>query len=128
MFALASILALNAASCVGFGLLFLALPGAVAAFLGTPPAPAWLIAGLGALLVVHGAHLAWAARRRRPRRALVLYFSGGDLAWVIATLALIAGGVWINRPGGIASALLVAAGVGALGVLQWRASREPGRG
>ncbi|MDZ7829267.1 MAG: hypothetical protein U5K33_07205 [Halofilum sp. (in: g-proteobacteria)] len=122
MFALPSILALNATSCVLFGLLFLALPGTVAAFLGTPPAPAWLIAAIGAVLLANGAHLAWAARRQRPRRALVLYFSGGDIAWVIATLALIAAGVWINTPGGIAVALIVAMAVGAMGVLQWRAS------
>jgi hypothetical protein len=121
MFALASILALNAASCVVFGLLFLALPGGVAAFLGTPPAPAWVVAGLGVVLLVNGAHLAWAARQQRPRRALVLYFSGGDIGWVIATVALIAGGLWINAPGGIAAALIVAAGVGAMGVLQLRA-------
>lgn len=122
MLALASILALNATSCVLFGVLFLALPGAVAAFLGTPPAPAWLIAAIGVILVVNGAHLAWAARQQRPRRALVLYFSGGDIAWVVATVALIAGGLWITTPGGIAAALIVAAGVGAMGVLQWRAS------
>lgn len=120
MLALASILALNATSCVLFGLLFLALPGAVAAFLGTPPAPAWLIAAIGAVLLVNGAHLAWAARQQRPRRALVLYFSGGDIAWVIATGALIASGLWITSPGGIAAALIVAAGVGAMGVLQLR--------
>lgn len=122
MLALASILALNATSCVLFGLLFLTLPGAVAAFLGAPPAPAWLIAAIGVILVVNGAHLAWAARQQRPRRALVLYFSGGDIAWVIATGVLIASGLWITTSGGIAAALIVAAGVGAMGVLQWRAS------
>lgn len=127
MLALASILALNATSCVVFGLLFVALPGAVAAFLGVPPAPAWVIATIGALLLVNGAHLAWAARQRAPHRALVLYFCGGDMAWVVATLALIAGGLWITSPGGIAVALIVAAGVGAMGVLQWRASVRPGR-
>lgn len=128
MFALAAILALNATSCVLFGLLFLALPGAVAAFLGTPPAPAWVIGVIGALLLVNGAHLAWVARQRRPPRALVLYFAGGDIAWVVATLALIASGVWITTPAGIVASLIVAAGVGAMGVSQWRACTRPDRG
>jgi hypothetical protein len=120
MWPLAAILALNASSCVVFGLLFLALPGAVATFLGTPPAPAWLIAAIGAILVINGAHLVWAARQQRPRRGLVLYFSGGDIAWVIATVALIGSGLWITTPGGIVAASVVALAVGAMGLLQLR--------
>ena len=42
-----NLLRANAASCLGFGALFLALPGPVAGFLGTPPV--WLVAA-GALV------------------------------------------------------------------------------
>ena len=46
---LATILRLNAASCLGFGLLFVVAPGGVAGILGSPPV--WLVAALGAGLL-----------------------------------------------------------------------------
>lgn len=127
MWTLASILALNATSCILFGALFVLLPGAVAAFLGAPPAPAWVIMALGAALIGHGLHLAHSARRGRPPRALVLYFSGGDFAWVIGTVTLVAAGLWIDTPAGIAAAAIVALGVGAMGALQLLALRRAAR-
>lgn len=115
---LTTVLRLNAASCIGFGLLFLAAPGATAAFVGS--APAWLVAVLGAGLVVNGLHILWAARRGAPSRRDVLYFAVGDAAWVIATAALILGGLWITTSTGIAWAIAVALWVGACGFAQWR--------
>lgn len=116
---LATVLRLNALSCLGFGLVFLLAPGAVATALGTPPG--WVIAALGAGLLGN-ALLLWLSVRggRAPRRAEVLFFSLGDAGWVVATLALILGGVWIVTPGGRIAALAVAAMVGALGLAQWR--------
>jgi len=116
---LATVLRLNALSCLGFGVMFLVAPGAVATVLGTPPA--WLIAALGAGLVSNGA-LLWLSVRggRSPRRAEVLFFSLGDAAWVVGTLALIVAGIWIVTPGGRVAALVVGAMVGALGLAQWR--------
>jgi len=123
---LATILRLNALSCLGFGALFLAAPGAVAQALGTPPV--WLVAALGAGLLGN-ALLLWLSVRggRAPRRAEVLFFSLGDAGWVMATLALILGGVWIVTPGGRIAALAVAAMVGALGLAQWRRLPGPDR-
>ena len=120
---LATVLRLNALSCLSFGALFLATPGAVAGALGTPPV--WFIAALGAGLVGNAA-LLWLSVRagRAPRRAEVLAFSLGDAAWVVGTLALILAGVWIVTPGGRVAALAVAVMVGALGRAQWR--RLPG--
>src|SRR6056297_2415918 len=116
---LATVLRLNALSCLGFGALFLLAPVAVAQALGTPPV--WLVAALGAGLVGNGALLLLSVRGGRvPRRAEVLFFSLGDAAWVVATLALILAGVWIVTPGGRVAALAVAVMVGALGVAQWR--------
>lgn len=116
---LATVLRLNAASCLGFGLIFLAAPDAVAAFLGK--APVWLIAVLGAGLIGNAA-LLWISpqRGRSPRRAEVLFFCIGDLAWVVMTLALILSDLWITTPAGKGAALLVAHGVGAMGWTQWR--------
>jgi len=115
---LRTILSLNAASCLGFGVLFLLSPQAVAAFLGTPPAPSGGVTGLGVLLVINGLHLIHTSRKTLPAKSLVLYFSGGDFAWVLGTAALVVSGHWINQPGGQVAAVVVAAFVGAMGGMQ----------
>ncbi len=119
-----TILRLNGASCLGFGALFLAAPSKVAHFLASPPAPAWLIATLGGVLLLNGVHLLHSARRDPPRPGLVLYFSIGDASWVFGTLLLILTGLWINSTAGMAAAMAVAAMVGAMGWLQYRAWQQ----
>jgi len=123
---LKTILRLNAASCLGFGALFLVFSRPVAAFLGTPPAPSWLISAAGAVLIVNGLHLLLTSRNDLPSKYLILYFSGGDFAWVLGTIALIASGLWINHPGGQIGALTVAAFVGTMGVMQMITRRRLG--
>lgn len=118
MTSIKTILRLNAASCIGFGGLFIAVPGAVAGFLGSPPAPEMVIGGLGLLLMLNGVHLLHTSSGAQPTRALVLYFSLGDLLWVLATAGLIAAGLWINTAAGITAAIAVAAAVGAMGLAQ----------
>lgn len=114
---LASLLRLNAASCLGFGLAFVLFPGAVSTFLGTfPPV---LIVWLGAILMANGVHLVWASLRQPPALE-VRYFALGDFLWVALSLALVASGGWIATGPGAAATLAVAAGVGAMGALQWR--------
>jgi hypothetical protein len=117
---LKAILAANAVSCVGFGVLFLAAPGPVTAFLGQPPAPILLVTILGAGLIVNGLHLIYVATGPRRSRAAVTYFSTGDFLWVAGTLALVLTGTWVNSPAGIAAALAVACAVGGFGLAQWR--------
>lgn len=116
MTSLAFVLRLNAASCLGFGVLFVALPGEVALTLGA--APPGVVFGLGLVLLVNGGHLALASLRSRPIEAEILWFSLSDMAWWLASLALIAAGVWITTPLGVALALLVGACVAALGSAQ----------
>jgi len=118
MTALKTILRLNAASCIGFGVLFVAAPAGVAAFLGAPPAPDMAIWVLGALLILNGIHLLHTSLRAIPPKALVFYFSAGDFLWVAGTAALVAAGVWITTPAGIAAAAAVAAAVGGMGLAQ----------
>lgn len=118
MTALKTILRLNAASCIGFGALFVAAPTAAAAFLGAPPAPDMALWVLGALLIFNGLHLLHASLRANPPKALVLYFSAGDFLWVAGTVVLVAAGVWITTPAGIAAAAAVAAAVGGMGLAQ----------
>jgi len=116
MTSLVVVLRLNAASCLGFGVLFAILPGEVSLMLGT--APPSIVFGLGVVLLVNSGHLALASLRSRLIEAEVLWFSFGDMAWWIASLALIAAGVWITTPLGVALALLVGACVAALGCAQ----------
>lgn len=116
MTSLAFVLRLNAASCLGFGVLFLTLPGGVSFVLGSVP-PAVLV-GLGIVLLFNGAHLLFASMRTRPNSAEILWFAMGDMAWWLATLSLIAAGVWITAPAGIAIAFFVALGVAGIGIGQ----------
>lgn len=110
------VLRLNAASCFGFGVTFVLGPGAVSAFLGTMPAN--LLAALGVVLLLNGAHLSYASLRARPVQAEILWFSLGDLAWWLGTLVLIAAGLWIGTATGTLVALLVALAVACLGIAQ----------
>jgi len=118
---LQSVLRVNAASCIGFGLVFGLLPDKTAAFLAVERiAPAWLIAVLGVALIINGLGLLLTSRQQAPQTMLVQFFSLGDLLWVVGTIVLIITGWWVNSSTGIAVALLVAAGVGTLGWLQWQ--------
>lgn len=108
----------NAASCLGFGVLFAAFPGGVASFLGTPPQILVMLLGFG--LILNGAHILWVARQAAPKRRDVLYFALGDGMWVLATVILLAGGIWITSGAGVSAALVVAIWVGGCGLLQWR--------
>lgn len=116
MSALRLALRLNALSCVGFGGLFVGAPAQTAEFLGSPPVA--VIIGLGGALLFNGGHLVLASTRRRLAAAEVMWFSEGDLLWWLGTLALVACGQWITTSAGVVAALLVAAGVAALGVAQ----------
>lgn len=123
---LKTILRLNAGSCIGFGALFLTLPNSVAAFLGTPPAPLWLVGVLGTALIVNGLHLLHTSRHSLPSKYVILYFSGGDFAWVLSTVTLVVSGLWINHLAGQIVALVVAAFVGAMGAMQMLTCRAAG--
>ncbi len=112
------ILIANAASCLGFGALFLLEAGATATTLGS--VPVIVLQVLGAGLLVNGLHLLWAARQDQPSHLLVLYFVAGDAAWVLATLVLLASGIWITTTLGTILALSVAAFVAVCGLGQIR--------
>lgn len=121
---LKTILRTNAASCLLFGLLFVAIPKEIAGFLGTPPAPGGFILVIGILLILNGVHLLHVSRARQPPRGWVMYFSAGDFAWVLGTLWLAGTGLWISEPAGVAAALAVAAAVGTMGMLQLTADPD----
>jgi len=120
---LRALLRMNAASCLGFGLVFVASPEAVAGFLGAAPWGAILL--IGVTLIVNGIHLVIAARRPLLSRAEVIWFSLGDFAWWLMSLGLIASGTWVTSPAGVLATALVAAAVVGLGLGQlWHLGRD----
>ncbi|MDF2177878.1 hypothetical protein P2G88_06405 [Aliiglaciecola sp. CAU 1673] len=119
MVTLQRILQANGLSCLLFGLAFLVVPNDIGMFLGAEePAPALAFQLVGSILLFNGLHLWWAASRAVVSKWLVLYFSLGDLLWVIGSLALLINGLWITTDAGIAATLVVAVMVGVFGVLQ----------
>lgn len=127
MKALRMVLRLNAASCLIFGLIFVVAGAEVAGFLGE--APAGLVRIVGALLFVNGLHLLIASFRSRAWAWEVLYFSAGDIAWFVATLALLGGGVLVTTAAGQLAALVMGVGVLGMGMTQaWLLAEATGSG
>lgn len=109
-------LLLDASSCVIFGAIFVVFSGAVSQFIGNPFG--WVVPALGAVLLFNGLHLVIASRRNKPLCPEILYFVAGDFLWVVGTLVLVGLGLVITSAQGTLVSLLVAAMVGAFGVMQ----------
>ena len=120
-------LRLNAASCLVFGAAFLILPDTVARYLSESPAPGWLFQLIGTILVLNGGPLIFTSIKKQPSRHEILYFTGGDVAWVLATAALILTGTWVTTVAGISAAIAVAAVVGCFGFMQMTALKRGNR-
>lgn len=109
----------NAVSCLLFGLVFSLLPSQVALFLSTTaPAADSVFIVIGVALIINGCHLFLASRTPIPNKALVLYFSGGDFFWVVASIVLVTFNIWITSLAGIVATIAIALMVGTFGVLQ----------
>ncbi|WP_341366015.1 hypothetical protein [Yoonia sp. BS5-3] len=108
---------MNAASCLGFGLLFLCASQASAQFIGDPPVI--VVTALGGLLLVNAGLLALTARYWPAKQPLIAFFALGDATWVILTLVLLLAGLWIKGTVATLAAIAVACGVGALGFGQY---------
>lgn len=112
----------DAALCAATGLAAAAAAGAVADLLG-PDVPERVVLVVGLALLAYALDLAFTSRAAaRWQRAATLAAGGGNVAWVVATLVLVALGAFSTV--GAAVALLVGAVVGELGVLQLRAARR----
>lgn len=109
-------LLLNASSCIIFGAIFIAFASAVSQYIGS--SFEWIVPALGAVLLFNGLHLVFASRRAKPLCPEILYFVAGDFLWVVGTLVLVSLGLVITSPHGTLVSLLVAAMVGAFGVMQ----------
>lgn len=125
MVTLQNALRMNASTCLGFGALFSAVPDSVAHFLSsTSSAPSWVVLILGLGLIFQSIHLLWASFQISPSKALILYFSMGDFAWAIASLALMLMGLWINSATAMLYTSLVALMVSILGAMQISAYKQ----
>lgn len=110
------VLIANLLSNVGFGFLFVIWPKSVAALLGA--APEGLVFGIGIVLLLNGAAMGWVVTRPRLQMRDVLGFSIGDLGWWLFSMWVIASGLWVTTPQGIAATWIVAIGVAGMGVGQ----------
>ena len=127
MLSLKNVMRVNAISCIAFGSLFALQPSLVANFLGgTPPAPSLYLVVLGVVLISNGFHLLWASRIALPRKELIVYFSAGDFIWIIASIGLMASGIWITTTGGVIVTSAIALMVGLFGVLQMTTRKAMG--
>lgn len=119
---LKTVLNLNAASCIFFGVIFVMFERVVSAFIGT--VPEIVIMMLGAILIVNGLLLILVARQENPKRSHVMTFVIGDFAWVGLTIILLILGIWITNPYAMILALIIAVFVGSFGVLQCKYAPE----
>lgn len=109
----------NAAFSTLTGLALLALPGPLARALDT--GPPWLLAAVGAGLLVFAFDLVWFSRSDARLRALGRAAVAGDVAWVLGTVALAA-----LAPGALGPAGWAAAGLVALAVAGFAAAQAVG--
>jgi len=115
----------NSVSCIGFGLVFLAIPIQVTNFLGTVSQVSdTVLFLLGIGLIINGLHLFWASRQLRPSKMLVNYFSIGDFIWLLASIFLVTMEIWIDTSAGVLVTMVVAVVVGGFGVVQKVLRRE----
>lgn len=119
---LRQLLRADAALCAGTGLLAALAAPAVADLLG-PDVSATVVRVVGLALLVYAADLALTSRAAdRWQRPAALAAGVGNLAWEVATVALVVAGAF--SVAGAVLALAVGAVVGGLGVLQLRAARR----
>jgi hypothetical protein len=110
------VLVLDAASCIGMGVLVTAGTGYLESLLGLP-AP--LLRTTGASLLPFAGVLIWLATRSVPPRAGVIAVIVCNAVWVIDSLALLASGWLAPTALGTAFILAQAAAVAVLAVLEY---------
>ena len=119
---LRTLLRVDAALCAATGLVAALAAPAVADLLG-PDVPVTVVRVVGIALVVWALDAALLARTSgRLLRRVAVVAAGGNLAWEVATVVLVALGAFSVT--GAVLALAVAAVVGGLGLLQLRAARS----
>ncbi len=106
----------DAASCAATGALQLVFADALAGLTGLP---ATLLVGTGAFLLAYAAAAAFMASRRSPPRTLIGLVIAGNFAWALASIVLLASGLFALSAVGFAWVLAQVACVVVLAELQW---------
>ena len=114
------VLLLDAASCLGMGILLAAGAGPLAPLLGLGSS---LLLGAGAVLVPIGLFILWAGARRTLLPAAVYLIVAGNLLWVIESVLVVRGTEAITSLG-TAFVLVQAAAVAGLCALEWLGIRR----
>lgn len=115
-------LRVNAFTCAVFGIIFAIYPSEVSKNLGT--IPSHIIAMLGFLLTGHAVHLLFTSLKKTVSKLEIYYFSAGDQAWFLASLALLIMTDWISTPIGYWMTIAVATMVSTIGLMQLWAYAE----
>ena len=115
----------NALSCILFGLVFLIATEEVIVFLSTNnQMPILILQSLAIVLIINGLNLIYEARKVKPLKLWVLYFSMGDFIWVLASILLLMNEMWITTKNGIIITITISIMVGIFGLLQLSKIRE----
>lgn len=109
-------LRVNATTCAVFGAIFVIWSIEVSQLLGKVPSLILTVLGLG--LIAHAGHLILVSRKKAISKFEVYYFSAGDQAWFLASLALLVMTDWISSPVGIWVTIIVAIMVSTIGLAQ----------
>ena len=103
--------------CVLSGLLLIVDSGPIAALIGV--SQPWILMVLGVDLLIYAALLLLAARRTPIVRWHALAFLAADVAWVLASVVLVLGGLLSLTTFGFWAVLVVADIVAVFGVLKY---------
>ena len=121
MFALRPLLWLDAVTCIAFGLLIAIAAGPLSELLGLPVP---LLREAGILLFPFALFVLWVAMRTDPARGTRAIIAA-NVAWVLASLALLAG-PWVEPTAiGTAFVAVQAAAVAGIAILEAHALRRP---
>ena len=109
-------LRINATTCAVFGAIFAIWPIEVSKLLGQMPS--LILCVLGFALIAHAGHLLVVSFKKVISKFEVYYFSAGDQAWFLASLALLVTTDWISSPTGIGMTIAVSIMVSTIGLAQ----------
>ena len=109
------VLILDAASCLGMGVMLIAGAGMLSTAFGLADS---LLLGAGALLVPIGLFILWAGTRASVAPFFVYLIVAGNAAWVLESLLLMESSVTISALG-TAFVAVQAAAVAGLAILEW---------
>lgn len=118
-----SVLFLNSLTCLLFGISSFLFSEIIVNFLGFTLSPT-IIQIVGLILILFAVHILIAVNRKAILLNEIIYFSIGDLSWVLGTVLLLVFTNVIPTQKGVIAAILVAIMVGIFATLQLKFVRS----